>query len=106
MSQRECSVCEQELESPLAGPAHARKHKNKFEQMVGRPPADYSEVQNLFTDGIVPDDADLETGSPTTLEQFVDGRAQLNPLEGVFLVAIVSAALLLSLLFAEGVVFA
>ncbi|MDJ1433547.1 hypothetical protein [Halostagnicola sp. A-GB9-2] len=74
MSQRECSVCEQELENPLAGPAHARKHKNKFEQMVGRPPADYSEVQGLFNDGIVPDDVDLEAGSPELMDRPLEER--------------------------------
>ncbi|SFS63708.1 hypothetical protein [Halostagnicola kamekurae] len=106
MSQSECSVCGEELASPLAGPAHARKHKNRFEKLVGRRPDDYSEVQALFNEGGVPEDVDLETGSWMTLEQFVDGRAQLSPFEGLALVAIVSAALLFSLLLAKGVVFA
>ncbi|KMT45842.1 hypothetical protein EL22_26885 [Halostagnicola sp. A56] len=70
MSHRECSVCGEDLASPLAGPAHARKHKNRFEKLVGRRPDDYSEVQDLFNEGEVPEDVDLETGSWTTLEQF------------------------------------
>ena len=106
MSQSECSVCEEELESPLAGPAHARKHKNRFDRLVGRRPDDYSEVQALFNEGVVPDDVDLEAGSPTTLEQFVGERAQLTPFEGIALVAVVSAVILVFLLFTRGVMVA
>jgi len=55
-----CSICGQELDpNSLSGPAHARKHKNEFADMVGRRPRDYDEVRELF-----------ERHSTTTLEDF------------------------------------
>ena len=68
----ECSICGQDLaSSPLAGPAHARKHKRRFEQLVGRKPRDYDEVRALLNDGEWPDDAEQD-GQPakqTTLQE-------------------------------------
>lgn len=58
---RECSICGQELaDSPLSGPAHARRHKREFEDLVGRRPEDYDEVRALLEDGEAPDNVDLE----------------------------------------------
>lgn len=60
---RRCSIetCRTEIaDSPLAGPAHARKHKSEFEELVGRPPEDYDEVRALFNRGEWPD----SVGSP------------------------------------------
>jgi len=55
-----CSICGQDLgPNPLSGPAHARKHKNEFADMVGRRPRDYDEVREFF-----------DRDSTTTLEDF------------------------------------
>lgn len=44
-----CSVCGTTLdENPLSGPAHARKHRNRFEEIVGRQPESYDEVREFF----------------------------------------------------------
>ena len=75
----QCSICSKELaDSPLAGPAHARTHRNDFERLVGRRPRDYDEVRELYNEGKVPDDADLPAGAvgkPTTLDRWRDDRA-------------------------------
>lgn len=70
---RQCSICGKELaDSPLAGPAHARAHRNDFEDMCGRPPEDYHEVRALFVDGEVPDDVDIEPpGEGVSLAEIV-----------------------------------
>ncbi|ADJ14521.1 hypothetical protein [Halalkalicoccus jeotgali] len=39
-----CQICGQEVSRGLGAPAHARKHKNDFERIVGRQPEDYDEV--------------------------------------------------------------
>lgn len=45
----ECSICGKELaDSPLAGPAHARKHKNTYIDEVGERPSDYDDVREWF----------------------------------------------------------
>jgi predicted restriction endonuclease len=45
----ECSICGQELSSsPLAGPAHARKHKCTYIDEVGERPSTYDEVREWF----------------------------------------------------------
>lgn len=57
----ECSICGRDLaSSPLAGPAHARTHKNRFEELVGRQPYDYDEVRALLNRGEWPDDVDRD----------------------------------------------
>jgi hypothetical protein len=49
---RECSICGQTLaDSPFAGPAHARKHKNEFQRVTGQQPENYEEVRELFAGG-------------------------------------------------------
>lgn len=71
----ECSICGKPLaDSPLAGPAHARKHRNDFEKLVGRPPESYDEVRALFVDGDPPDDVDLDVGALATLDDFAEGE--------------------------------
>jgi hypothetical protein len=52
--------------------SHGRKHRNEFEEIVGRPPEDYDEVVALLRDGETPEDYNGETGSPTTLEEYAD----------------------------------
>lgn len=71
---RTCSIdhCRERLDdSPLAGPAHARKHKNRFQELVGRRPRDYDEVRDLLNHGIWPDDVDLEGHTQPTLQEAV-----------------------------------
>ena len=68
----ECSICGRDLSSsPLAGPAHARKHKNRFEELVGRRPHDYDEVRALLNHGEWPDDVDRDAqpAEQTTLQE-------------------------------------
>lgn len=45
-----CTIetCEFETSSPLGMTSHARKHRNRFEELVGRPPEDYEEVRAFF----------------------------------------------------------
>ncbi|WP_233565533.1 hypothetical protein, partial [Halorubrum sp. Atlit-26R] len=44
-----CSICGQDLaDSPLAGPAHARKHKNTYIDEVGERPSNYDDVRHWF----------------------------------------------------------
>lgn len=71
-----CSIdhCKQRLkDSPLAAPAHARKHKNRFRELVGRAPEDYDEVRALLNRGEWPDDVDLGGHVQPTLKQSVEG---------------------------------
>lgn len=69
----ECTICGQPLaDSPLAAPAHARKHRNDFEKLVGRPPDSYEEVRALFVDGDPPEDYDGDVGTPATLDDYTD----------------------------------
>lgn len=65
---RECSICGETLaDSPFAGPAHARKHKNEFRRRTGRRPRTYDEVRELLggEDSPVP-----------TLDEFGDGGGE------------------------------
>lgn len=82
---RECSIdhCQVDLDGPLAGPAHARKHKNEFEDLVGRRPRDYEEVRALFNRGESPDDvegADFRITALTDFEQESVGDQAETPL--------------------------
>lgn len=72
MTERRCSIdhCRQRLaNSPLAGPAHAKKHRNRFEELVGRPAGDYDEVRALLNRGEWPDDVDLGGHVQVTLQE-------------------------------------
>lgn len=65
-----CSICGQTLDpNPLSGPAHARKHKNRFEELVGRRPRDYDEVRALLNRGEWPDDYDGDPHKQVTLPE-------------------------------------
>ena len=76
----ECDICAQELaDSPLAAPAHARKHRNQFERLVGRPPDDYDEVRALLRDGDPPDDYDGDVGTVATLDDYLDPDPENAP---------------------------
>lgn len=70
----ECDICGQSLASNrLAFPAHARKHKNEFEKLVGRRPDSYAEVRALYNEGEIPDDVDGVIGGHATLDEFQQG---------------------------------
>ena len=57
-----CSICGQGLAAnPLSGPAHARKHRNEFREIVGRRPRSYDEVREFFNTDYVPEDSGFET---------------------------------------------
>lgn len=72
---RECSieVCPFETTSPLGMTAHARKHRNRFTELVGRPPDDYAEVRALLNRGVWPDDVDGEARRQLTLADLEEG---------------------------------
>lgn len=67
-----CRICDFSTKSPAGMSSHGRKHRNEFEEIVGRRPDDYDEVVALLRDGETPDDYDGEAGSPTTLEEYTD----------------------------------
>jgi len=67
-----CRICDFSTTSPVGMSSHGRKHRNEFEEIVGRLPEDYGEVVALLRDGNTPEDYDIEAGSPTTLEEYAD----------------------------------
>lgn len=67
-----CRLCDFSTTSPAGMSSHGRKHRNEFEEIVGRRAEDYDEVVALLRDGEVPAYYDGETGSPTTLEEYTD----------------------------------
>ncbi len=72
MSRFECSIvgCPFSTDSPLGVRGHARKHRNRFEQTVGRQPEDYSEVRRFFNTDWTPEDFDGQNGQPVPLDAF------------------------------------
>jgi hypothetical protein len=70
MTTYNCTICPFSTTSPLGIQSHARKHRNRFEELVGRPPEDYGEVRALLVDGEIPDDVELLVGRRTTLEEW------------------------------------
>jgi len=72
VSRFECSIigCGFSTDSPLGVRGHARKHRNRFEELVGRAPEDYDEVRRLFNTDWTPEDFDVENGQPVSLDAF------------------------------------
>jgi len=72
MTERECSIdgCKFTTHSPIGSPTHARKHRNEFEDLVGREPKDFDEVRRLFNTDWTPKDYGGDRGRPTRLEAF------------------------------------
>jgi len=70
MARFDCSVCSFSTDSPLGMTAHSRKHRNRFEEIVGREPERYEEVRALLVEGEPPEDFEGEIGTPTTLSDF------------------------------------
>lgn len=50
MTQYTCSIqgCPFSTTSPLGMSSHGRRHRNRFERLVGRRPASYAEVRRFF----------------------------------------------------------
>lgn len=70
MSRYHCTICPFSTDSPLGITAHATKHRNRFERLVGRPPEDYQEVRDLLVHGDPPEDYDGVIGRHATLDEF------------------------------------
>lgn len=72
MSRFDCTIsgCTFSTDSPLGVAGHARKHRNRFEQIVGREPEDYDEVRRFFNTDWTPDDFDGQNGQPISLDAF------------------------------------
>ena len=53
MAKYHCSIesCQFSTDSPLGMTAHSRSHRNRFEELAGRPPEDYEEVRQLLNGG-------------------------------------------------------